>query len=245
MRPCLNCPGRAVANCRAAGCNTSVPQPAWGRPRRYCLRCSPRRRALSLLPRSLVCYCGTTIVVVHPGQRFCSRTCQVRQQARQPCVGCGTLHYRGAKTGLCRRCHVRSRRPGPTLCLGCGRPIARRQLRDGRTGRLDGWATYKHCGACKRPPRSGPRPCAHCKRIFVPSRLTGPRPRWCSRACRRLDPYSQHQRWNRTKGAESAWLKGVRQRFGGKLPRPRVLAALHMALEFDRWKRGRRRQATA
>lgn len=112
-------------------CGSAIESVGRGRPRKYCLECLPRKRALQA---------RSTERTERPGVQ-----CRWQRAPRKPCAACG------GPTGY-RATDTRGMSP---VCLGCR---AKAQQRKSQLQSTTEW-TCETCGiSCNRPPTKGQRP---------------------------------------------------------------------------------------
>lgn len=127
-------------------CRATFDPPPRGRPRKFCLTCRPRKRALVEKVAEQVCVvCGKC-----SNARYCSESCKWIATPRVPCGDCGS------PTGW-----KISQKVGVPRCLACRRrnPPVRPKPQPQR------WLCGR-CGVeCERPAMKGQRPryCSECR----------------------------------------------------------------------------------
>lgn len=126
---------------RICHCGSVIESTGRGRPRKYCLRCLPRKRELSTRDRFSSCCegCGTASL-----SRYCY-ACKWRMAPRKPC------RYCGGPTGY----RLSDGRADSPTCQNCRTARSRHGVRQPS---VTEW-TCEMCGAaCMRVPTKGQRP---------------------------------------------------------------------------------------
>lgn len=182
-----------------ASCGALFQQSAGrGRPRRYCLKCRPKRQSRKRVrPAERECdFCGKTYAprISHPSNRFCSQSCRYRSRSSS-----GTSNVSPVRTRACRTCgstfHVRYDSRSVFCSVACSnrhpkrKLVVRRTLRDSSRAErfMRRAAQIGRCVVCGQPTRSAAAGCSMACRAEVQRRYS--MARWEEQArAKGLDP---------------------------------------------------------
>ena len=140
---------------RVCECGKEIVSTGRGRPRKRCLECAPRKRAIGApgpLKRRTPIVRSCLMCGADSSRRYCSWACT----PRIPCVTCGAPSGWSAQASP----------PGPVRCNPCRRAGPNYRVRNKRAaGIVETWICAK-CGiTCTRPATRGQRPayCSGCR----------------------------------------------------------------------------------